>query len=430
MSDLIYVIGDAKKNAPFKIGSSSEERLVSRFSSIQTGNPNTLHIIQTFLVPYGKETTEFEHWLRNSLVKKFPNKYKAASGEWVALKTGKQINRRTLVDDLKKVLGRKDYIVHKDDVLKNLILRANHLIEERNKQVKENNKQTSSIFNIFKSFCETQNFLEKQSKKIDQVFNEIHDLKEDRLLDVNEHGDHNIDQTMGDFVNQMTKPWDEFKHPKAFKPEAFKKVNKKNNSFPVSSEKINAQVPVFLEWMKVFYNMFLSTTHHRRDRDSFLDMSNVEEVILTFNRSDLREMTKRYIWQPNKFKIDYETVLRKEEYTRYIRSDKKSVVGRFFISGQSEMYRKWLDYSHEKIHDNIYLDIGELAKEMPEQLHLIYADANNLNQDGYAKTQSDDFYSYNSIREKLKEGYFLKEDDEFIRNEEGRLVLREKKCHH
>ena len=75
MSDLIYVIGDAKKNAPFKIGSSSEERLVSRFSSIQTGNPNTLHIIQTFLVPYGKETTEFEHWLRNSLLKKFPNNF-------------------------------------------------------------------------------------------------------------------------------------------------------------------------------------------------------------------------------------------------------------------------------------------------------------------------------------------------------------------
>ena len=75
------------------------------------------------------------------------------------------------------------------------------------------------------------------------------------------------------------------------------------------------------------------------------------------------------------------------------------------------------------------IDIGELAKEMPEQLHLIYADAKNLDREGYAKTQSNDFYSYNGIREKLKEGYFLKEDDEFIRNEEDRLVLREKQCH-
>ena len=74
MSDIVYVIGNAKTVSPFKIGSTKEHLLTKRLSGIQTGNPIPLDVLQTFLVPPDQETMTFEKWLRTTLVKKFPKK--------------------------------------------------------------------------------------------------------------------------------------------------------------------------------------------------------------------------------------------------------------------------------------------------------------------------------------------------------------------
>ena len=405
MSDIVYVKGNAKTVSPFKIGSTKEHLLTKRLSGIQTGNPIPLDVLQTFLVPPDQETTKFEKWLRDSLVKKFSRKYKHASGEWLEIKTKDNqvgpVKQKKLIDDLKKVLKIKNYEVHKDVTLGYLIEKYSSAVEEHNHFVKQYNKVAPKIFEILEESFDLEDEIKKQDERVNKVGNEIDEFTKDREIEY--HSPYTEADYSGDkILNLIEKRVDkevlsqlEKKYPRFFSTSERKKI-KLNR--PYLQKELPNQAKPFLRWVRVFYNLFSSVVdnthwfHSSRHSPYMFKFDKYgkmpDNVTLTFNREDTNTASERWTWSPGNLRIDTEYTVRRESPHKY----GDTWLGKFFVGGETYIERYFEERGSKELQDYITLDVGkELASAPPpSNVYIRYIG-------GREEYQNQHYYSYDYI---------------------------------
>ena len=408
MPDIVYVIGNPKTVSPFKIGSTKERLLKNRLSGIQTGNPIELGVLQTFLVPPDQETNKFEKWLRISLVKKFPKKYKHATGEWVELKTkpngeGGAAKQIKLINDLKKVLNVKEYAVHKDVTVGYLIEKYSLASEEQNRAVKKYNEVTSKIFETLKESFDLQDVIEKGDEKVKEIYKEIDKFTSDRVKEFgseyikSDYG-HRIEDMIWDRIDKETVSILQVKYPKFFQTSERKKI--KINS-PDLQEDLAKQAEPFLRWLRVFYNLFSSVvknTHwyhsskHRPYMFKFDEYSGYmpNNVTLTFDREETNTQSEMWTWSPGDLRVDTEYTVQRESP----QSINGCWLGKFFVGGQTYIERSFEKRGSKELYDEITLDVGKklASSPPPSNVYISYVG-------GREKYQREHYYSYNYCME-------------------------------
>ena len=429
MSDIIYVIGNPQKVSPFKIGSTKEHLLKHRLSGIQTGNPVPLDVLQTFLVPPDQETTRFEKWLRNSLVKKFSKQYKHASGEWVEMKTRSNNKQKKLIDDLKDVLNVKEYAVHKDVTLDYLIEKYCAALEEHNEHVKKYNEVTSKIFEILEeSFC-LEDEIKKQDKRISKVIDEVDEFTTDRRKEYGDPFDNTnhdaIYDLIDDRVQEETISRLEIKYPKFFQTSERRKTKIR---YPYLKKDLSNQTKSFLKWMRVFYNLFSSVvenTHwfHSRRHNPYMFKFNEygkmpDNVTLTFNREDTNTTSERWTWSPKNLRVDTEYTIQRESPERF----GGHWLGKFFVGGETYIERTFERRGSKELHDEITLDVGnELASAPPpSNVYIRYVG-------GRENYKRQHYYSYDYVMENFGSD-MSKRIGESVQKFIQQILKEEKQC--
>ncbi len=403
MSDIIYVIGNPQKVSPFKIGSTKEHLLKHRLSGIQTGNPVPLDVLQTFLVPPDQETTRFEKWLRDSLVKKFSKQYKHASGEWVEMKTRSNNKQKKLIDDLKDVLNVKEYAVHKDVTLDYLIEKYCAALEEHNKHVKKYNEVTSKIFEILEeSFC-LEDEIKKQDKRISKVIDEVDKFTTDRRKEYGDPFDNTNHDAIYDLIDDRVQE------------ETISRLEIKYSKFFQTSERRKTKIR--------YPYLKKDLSNHSRRHNPYMFKFNEygkmpDNVTLTFNREDTNTTSERWTWSPKNLRVDTEYTIQRESPERF----GGHWLGKFFVGGETYIERTFERRGSKELHDEITLDVGnELASAPPpSNVYIRYVG-------GRENYKRQHYYSYDYVMENFGSD-MSKRIGESVQKFIQQILKEEKQC--